>query len=126
MGWGIPARRIRSSTSLPGVPRSALTAWSLLQPSVDLRIDRDDLVAGLDAGTFRRGLRERRYDGDPAVAHIDLDAQTAVVARGGLGERLVVIVLQQDRIGILELLKQAGRRLLVEVALAESNRRSRR
>ena len=74
-----------------------------------LAVDVDDLVAGLDAGPFGRRLRQRGHDRDPAVAHVDLDAEPAVVAGGRLGERLVVVALEQDGVRVVQLLQHARR-----------------
>ena len=34
-GWSTPTRLTRSSTLVPGAPRSSFTAWSFFQPSVE-------------------------------------------------------------------------------------------
>ena len=71
------------------------------------------------ARALRRGLRQRRHDRDPAVAHVDLDAEPGVVARRLLGERLVVVAGEQHRVGVLELLQHAAGGLIVQLGLAD-------
>jgi len=82
-------------------------------------VERDDLVARLNTGPLGRRLRQGRDHGDPAVAHIDLDAQAAVVPGGLLGEEPEVVRLQEHGVRVVQLVQQAVDRHLVEPSLVE-------
>ncbi len=83
-------------------------------------VDGGDLVAGLDAGPLGRCVGQRRDHGDPPGANLDLDAESAVVARRGLGEGLVIVALEQVGIGVVQLVQHADRGLLVERRFADA------
>jgi hypothetical protein len=90
-----------------------------LYPCVERPVDLHDLVAGLDARPLRRRIRQRGDHRDPAVPHVDLDAQAAVVARRLLGERAEVVGLEELGVRVLQLAQQPVDRHLVELALVE-------
>ena len=113
---GAPDGQLRCRS---GRPAQLLHCLILLPPFRRAPIQLDDAVAGLDAGTLGRRVRQRRDDGDPAIAHIDLDAESGVVAGRGLGELPEVIRFQEYRIGIVQLVEHALDRHLVQLALVE-------
>src|SRR5690606_4444653 len=75
----------------------------LVETNTRLAVNGDDLVTRLDAGALGRGLRQRSDDEDQAVANVDLDAESTVVAGGLLIELAVVLALEERRVRIAEL-----------------------
>src|SRR6266513_741501 len=82
-------------------------------------VQRHDLIARLDAGALRRRVRQGRHDGDPAVADLDLDSETAVIPGGGLVQGLEVVSLQEDGVRVVQLVEHAVDGQLVEAALVD-------
>ena len=84
-----------------------------------MTVERHDLIARLDAGALRRRVRQGRHDGDPAVADLDLDSETAVIPGGGLVQGLEVVSLQEDGVRVVQLVEHAVDGQLVEAALVD-------
>ena len=91
----------------------------VLPPFGRAPIQHDDAVPGQHAGALGGHIRQGRHDRDPAVAHVDLDAQAAVLPGGLLGERVEVIGLQVHGVGVVELVEEAVDRHLIEPALVD-------
>jgi hypothetical protein len=73
-----------------------------------------DAVAFLNAGRFRRCVREYLNHGDDAVLVLDPHSDPAVPAGGVRGEALKLLRRQELRVWIVELFDEAARRFLVQ------------
>ena len=82
-------------------------------------VQHHDAVSGHHPRALGRRIGQGRDDGDPSVANVDLDPQAAILSRGLLGERVEVVRLQVDGIGVVELVEEAVDRHLVELALVD-------
>ena len=103
----------------PGRPAQFLDRLILLPPFRRTAVELDDAVARLHAGALGRRIGQRRDDGDPAVAHVDLNAEAGVVAGRGFGELAEVVRLEEYRVRIAQLIEHAVDRHLIELALVE-------
>ena len=82
-------------------------------------VQHDDAVARLNAGALGRRIGQRRDDGDPAIAHLDLDAEAGVITGRRFRELPEIVRFEKDGIGIAELIQHAVDRHLVESLLVE-------
>ena len=90
----------------------------VLRPALGaLAVDRHDAVAGLHSRALRRRARKRSDDGDPPVAHVDLDADARVVTAGALVERAKAVGREIPGMRIVQLAHHSLRGLAEDVAV---------
>ena len=84
------------------------------EPAGGLLSHGHDAVTQLHAGAIGRRSRHRFHHRDPAVAHVELQADTAVVARHLLLQPLHAALGEERRVGVVQLVHEPRDRLAVE------------
>ena len=109
----------RPCTLLPAGPRSVFSASSAVRPRADLpsisTMRSPDEMPACSAGV----AVQRGDDGDPAVAHVHLDADAGVVAARALVEPAESALVEEDGVRIVQLSDHARHRLSVQQRVGE-------